>query len=401
MADFFKARGIGRLVPIHFLIDWLASEGGTKFDPDRDVIAEERKSIGTISGPPGRSAPSPRGQELAKMYRAAEAEFARKAFDGDIIVRGFPGADRIRARVEVPKDIFEDIKVVSWGVFGDQNLQFDRLLDTKNHYLEHHVEDDGSNGISCRIVRKDVVLFSGLCVETIDVFRAWNFASSTSSDGDWFAKQWEREDLPLSAAILWIVTNGRIAYNDGDFDTTALKRAQAELISEIREDGLSVTGEQQNGKPEKVPPVMFRVACQPIGEDLPLDPIFSDTPTLRWGALGEDDWRRGRGDRIESRVSIAWMRLTVMKRDVLRRWPARDLPSRNSSAAQQLESVLREMVLVRESPSQKESEAIAEKLELKLTREKNREIHRKVIYGGGRGKTGPKGPRKNRAAPSA
>ncbi len=334
MTDFFKARGIDRFVPIHDLIDWLASEDRTKFDPDREVAAE--RPVKSWSDPPGRKPLSQRGQELARMYRAAEAEFACRAFNRDIIVRGFLSGDPSRARVQVPNDLFEGIRTAG-AEFPDERLLWLCVTDDDVHYLEYTVVDDGRGGSrrDDRIMKAGKVLFSGLVVEIGDVLQTWGLgfekevdlgtASVTADDADWFAKQWRREYVPLSAALLWIASGGRIERGSCNIAYDELDKMQTELISALQLGKLKAIGRRgcDPTHPEEVPAVEFNCRVSPFRRPTPIEWIFGEQyePVLNWYSLADAGPDSGPGDKIWNRTGTVWCRLAVMRCEV-ERWSA-------------------------------------------------------------------------------
>lgn len=152
-----------RFMSLSRVIEWIASQGGIRFDPKSDQFAVEERAFLE------RKYISPRGQELALAYRKAIDEFLHAAFEGKIIVKGFRSGDSNVARQVVPNDCFEKPKAMSWP-FCPQDLHYDCLVDDKKHHLEFMVcgEEDGD-----QIVKGDKVLWSGLLCERADVTSLW------------------------------------------------------------------------------------------------------------------------------------------------------------------------------------------------------------------------------------
>jgi hypothetical protein len=163
-----------RFITLWEAIDWIASQGGKKFDPDRDTSAEEMAVVGSQF--PVRKWLTPRGKEMAEAYRNAVEELMHAAFEERIIVKGFRAGDSSVVRQVVPNDCFENVKAMGWP-FCPEALDYDCLVDDKNHHLEFTVREGGD-----RIVKGDKILWSGLLCERADVVNLWPAGDPKAND---------------------------------------------------------------------------------------------------------------------------------------------------------------------------------------------------------------------------
>ena len=163
-----------------------------------------------------------------------------------------------------------------------------------------------------------------------------------------------------------------------------ISRASVELLRALEAGTLLATGiDTANGNRRELRPLEW---CDL--QFVEIDPPTKDGPQLYRKGLSTDDFAAGRIEPVfrEVRVSVA---------DVLRIFPAN---ARRDWSAPSLEAVLRH--LLSENPKLTQIEIV------KIARERGATEPRKKIRAmwktlGGSSKPGPRGPRKNHAAPSA
>ncbi len=131
------------------------------------------------------------------------------------------------------------------------------------------------------------------------------------SDRVWFADAWAAANVPISAAVLWVASDGKIATRDFDFPLAAIQKAQEIVIDALRMAAIEAHGKKGAAPAlyfEPIPPMEFNRDVAPVGQDTPLASILSEDPSLRWGALSGD----ALGDSIVTRRGdVVWREINV------------------------------------------------------------------------------------------